>query len=141
MVLIRIDTILSKNIDNNFLNLLLEKLLDQSGNQTHISEILLTRRHTLVAKNRQVSVASLVHIVRIVVSMLPDPPPLQKHHPLFFVKLPLQSANCPSPPFLDSFLLYIGFSGPTPLKIRFLDEPPNIFKFFIFNSIPSFKSN
>ena len=35
MVLIRIDTILSKNIDN-FLNLLLEKLLDQSGNQTDI---------------------------------------------------------------------------------------------------------
>ena len=36
MVLIRIDTILSKNIDNNFLNLLLEKLLDQMGNQTDI---------------------------------------------------------------------------------------------------------
>ena len=35
MVLIRIDTILSKNIDN-FLNLLLEKLLDHSGNQTDI---------------------------------------------------------------------------------------------------------
>ena len=35
IILIRIDTILSKNIQNNFLNLLL-KLLAQSGNQTDI---------------------------------------------------------------------------------------------------------
>ena len=34
--LIRIDTILSKNIYNNFQNLLFRKLLTQSGNQTYI---------------------------------------------------------------------------------------------------------
>ena len=50
-ILIRIDTILSKNIWNNFQNLLFKKLLTQSGNQRDIFW-----RHTLVAQNRRVSV-------------------------------------------------------------------------------------
>ena len=36
ITLIRIDTILSKNVSNNFQNLLFRKLLAQSGNQTDI---------------------------------------------------------------------------------------------------------
>ena len=57
IILIRIDTILSKNIQNNFQNLLFKKLLTQSGNQTrHVLEVLVAHRHTLVNQNCRVSV-------------------------------------------------------------------------------------
>ena len=56
--------------------------------------------------------------------------------PLFLAKPPYKSANSPSPPLplLDSLLpLYWFFVNP-PLKVGFL-------KFFILNTILSFKSN
>ena len=56
IILIWTDTILSKNIWNNFQNLLFKKLLALSGDQTYIMEVLLTRRHTLVAQNCWVGV-------------------------------------------------------------------------------------
>ena len=43
--LIRIDTIVSKNIYNNFQSLLFKNMLAQSSNQADILEILLTCRH------------------------------------------------------------------------------------------------
>ena len=53
---IRIDTILSKNIWNHFQNLLIKKLLAQMDDQTHILEILLAYRHSLVTQNHVASV-------------------------------------------------------------------------------------
>ena len=58
ITLIRIDTILSKNIYDNFHNLLFKKLLTQSGDQTDIFWKLhiIARRHTLVTQNHGASV-------------------------------------------------------------------------------------
>ena len=53
IILIRIDTILSKNIKDKFQNLLFKKLINRNR---HILEILLAYRHTLVAQNSGTSV-------------------------------------------------------------------------------------
>ena len=47
-----------------------------------------------------------------------------KHHPFFFTKVPLKSANRPSSPFLGNPPLYIYiFCEPLPQPIP-LNEPP-----------------
>ena len=68
--------------------------------------------------------------------------PPQKHHsPLSYQALPLKSANCPSPPLLGNPPFYIGFSWtPTP-KNQIFQWTFKILKFFILNTILSFKSN
>ena len=57
----RIDTILSKNILNNFQNFGFQEVACPFG-QTDILEILLARRHKLVAQNRWASVRYCVSV-------------------------------------------------------------------------------
>ena len=72
-------------------------------------------------------------------------PPLKKNNTthLFFAKppFPLRSANCPSSPLFRQFPpIYVGFSWMPP-KNQSFQWTLLILKFFIFNPIPSFKSN
>ena len=57
IILVRTETILSKNIKHNFQNLLFKQLLAQSSDQqTYFGNITRACRHTLVAQNRRESV-------------------------------------------------------------------------------------
>ena len=71
-------------------------------------------------------------------------PPRSKTPPPFFLPSPLlKSANCSSTPFLGNPPLYVGFSWtPFPLpKSHIFQWTAKMFKFFILNTILSFKSN
>ena len=71
----------------------------------------------------------------------PLPPPLKNTTFLFLAKDPLKLADCLSPPLSRQSPLYIGFSWPTPSKSQIFQWTPNLLKFFILNTILSFKSN
>ena len=58
--------------------------------------------------------------------------PPQKHHPNVFAKLPLKSANYPSPPFLDNPRYILFFLWPNP-KNQIFQWNPIIYNFFILN--------
>ena len=61
--------------------------------------------------------------------------------PLFLAKFPLKSANCPSPPFLGNPSYILVLHEPSPKSRIFQWTPLSSLKFFILNTILSFKSN
>ena len=64
-------------------------------------------------------------------------PSPQKHPPsLFLAKPPYESANCPSPSFLENPSLYIDFLSTSPPKSQIFQWTPIMLKFFILT--PSF---
>ena len=83
------------------------------------------RVHKTYSKRKSIS---LEETTRLIVCIGVSTPP-QTHHPLFFVKPPLKSVNCPRPFFLgDSLPIYIVFSWTTPYN-RIFQWTPIILKF------------
>ena len=83
------------------------------------------------------SILFYFQIITVCIGVTTSP---KKQHPLILAKLTLlKSANSPSPFFKQS-LLYIGFLWIFPERGIF-QWIPKISKFFILNSILSFKSN
>ena len=83
--------------------------------------------------------------IKVSTSLLP---PQKQSLPFFLARHvlpPLKSANCPylpisgNPPSI-SMLVFCEPPPPSTLKIQFFSEPLNILKFFILNTILSFKS-